>query len=256
MTKITADGGYVDRYPQDTVPAFVAAVDRGVERVEVDVQWSADRRLIVHHAYNLGITNDGTGIVFDRDSRYLRSLDAGSWYAAEHAGVRIPFLEEVFEAVGTSVEYELDLKIGSLAFLQAVLALVEKFGLSEIIEFTSQHHFLLAHLRDLQPDALIGIFESPYPDWMDERLGHELTKWRLNLLGGPTVAHCDLSILTEEFVRGLQEAGTRVHGAQCNSRDELARAYELGLDQLSTVEIDAAIFERPQTPSKPRAGRS
>jgi glycerophosphoryl diester phosphodiesterase len=244
VTKITADGGYVDQYPPDTVPAFLAAVDRGVERIEVDVQWSADGRIIVHHAYNLGITNDGTGIVFDHDSRYLRSLDAGSWYSAEHAGARIPFLEEVFEAVGTSVEYELDLRVGKLSFLQAVLQLVEIFGLGEITEFTSQHHFLLSHLRDLRPDALLGIFEAPYPDWMDQRLGHELTKWRLQLLGGATVAHCDLSILTDEFVTDLHQAGIRVHGAQCNSTEELARAYELELDQISTVQIDAAIAAR------------
>ncbi len=123
MTKITARARFNERYPENTLLAFREALNVGADRIELDVHQSSDGRLVVHHYYNLGHTNDGEGLIFERDSTYLRSLDAGGWFSPDFRGERIPFLEELLEAFGDSTEYEVDLKGFSIEFLDAVLDL-------------------------------------------------------------------------------------------------------------------------------------
>ncbi len=123
MTKITARARFNERYPENTLLAFREALNVGADRIELDVHRSSDGRLVVHHYYNLGHTNDGEGLIFERDSTYLWSLDAGGWFSPDFRGERIPFLEELLEACGDSTEYEVDLKGFSIEFLDAVLDL-------------------------------------------------------------------------------------------------------------------------------------
>lgn len=204
---------------------------------------SSDGRLVVHHYYNLGHTNDGEVLIFERDSTYLRSLDAGWWFSPDFRGERIPFLEEVFDALGDSTEYEVDLKGFGIEFLDAVLGLVRQYGLLGRVEFTSDLPFLLARLKEIEPDATIGSFMRPFPDWMSLRLGQSITKGHL-LLGRVDVVHCPLGILTQEYVRDLRESGIRVHVSNADTEQELRTAFDLGVDQLSTNSLQLALSVR------------
>ena len=85
-------------------------MDCGADRIELDVHFSKDERLMVHHDYYLGSTDDGKGLIFDHDLDYLKSLDAGDWFSPKFSGERIPLLDEVFQKVGDKVEYEIQLK--------------------------------------------------------------------------------------------------------------------------------------------------
>ncbi len=243
MTKITARVGFNERYPENTLLAFREALNVGADRIELDVHQSSDGRLVVHHYYNLGHTNDGEGLIFERDSTYLRSLDAGGWFSPDFRGERIPFLEELLEACGDSTEYEVDLKGFSIEFLDAVLDLVRRYGLLGRVEFTSALPFLLGRLKEMQPDATIGSFVRPFPEWMSLDLGQSITKGHL-LLGRVDVAHCPLGILTQEYVRDLQESGIRVHASNTDTEQELRAAFELGVDQLSTNRLQLALSVR------------
>ncbi|MDP9351981.1 MAG: hypothetical protein M3P51_10640, partial [Chloroflexota bacterium] len=227
IAKVTARTGFKEKYPENTLLAFREALNVGADRIELDVHQSSDGALVVHHYYNLGHTNDGEGLIFEQDSTYLRSLDAGSWFSPDFRGERIPFLEEVLEAFGDSIEYEVDLKGFSIEFLDAVLNLIRGYGLLDRAEFTSALPFLLARLKQLEPDTTIGNLVQPFPDWMSLRLGQSIAKGHL-LTGRVNVAHCPLRILTQEYVCDLQESGIRVHASNPDTEQELRAAFELG----------------------------
>src|SRR5450755_219742 len=103
ITKITARAGCDGESPENTLAAIRRSVAAGADRVELDVQMSRDGILLLHHFYQLGETDNGEGMIYERDSAYLRSLDAGSWFAPAFQGGRIPLLEEVSATVGDAV---------------------------------------------------------------------------------------------------------------------------------------------------------
>jgi glycerophosphoryl diester phosphodiesterase len=83
--------------PEQTFASFERAVRFGADMIEVDVRVSADDVLVLLHDQLLDRTTNGTGPVGLLTADELRALDAGSWFAPEFAGQRIPLLDELFD---------------------------------------------------------------------------------------------------------------------------------------------------------------
>lgn len=155
-TKIIAHRGNTANNPENTLSAFKAAIDAGADAIELDVHAAKDGSLIVHHDYYLGNPDDGAGLILEKDSTYIKSLTVNG---TEH----IPTLKEVFELIGSSLHYELELKGCTDDFIAAVLALAKAQNLLHKIEFTSSHAYTLTRIKQLDPACKTGIFIPQKP---------------------------------------------------------------------------------------------
>ena len=63
MTAIFAHRGAKRIAPENTLPAFAAALEMGVDGIELDVHLSRDGRLVVIHDETLDATTNGHGPV-------------------------------------------------------------------------------------------------------------------------------------------------------------------------------------------------
>ena len=81
--------------------AFTAAVESGVDGLELDIHLSRDGVPVVIHDETLERTTDGCGLVAEMTWQQLRQLDAGSWFATGFAG------EPSADIVVSSFNYEL-----------------------------------------------------------------------------------------------------------------------------------------------------
>jgi glycerophosphoryl diester phosphodiesterase len=88
--------------PENTMPAFEAAFASGLDIVETDVQLTADGHPVLLHDPTVDRTTDGTGAVADLTLAEVEALDAGSWYAKEFAGTRIPQLGEFLDLLAAT----------------------------------------------------------------------------------------------------------------------------------------------------------
>jgi glycerophosphoryl diester phosphodiesterase len=66
--------------PTNTMYAFERAVERGADMIELDVQSTRDRRLVVLHDATVDETTDGSGKVEAMTLRRVRRLDAAYWF--------------------------------------------------------------------------------------------------------------------------------------------------------------------------------
>jgi glycerophosphoryl diester phosphodiesterase len=105
---VVAHRGSSGAAPENTIAAVRLAVRQGSEVVENDVQRTADGELVILHDTSLARTTDveekfpgrSPWNVGDFTLAEIRTLDAGSWFAPEFAGERVPTLAEWGEAVG------------------------------------------------------------------------------------------------------------------------------------------------------------
>jgi glycerophosphoryl diester phosphodiesterase len=88
--------------PENTLPAFEAAFAGGLEFVEIDVQLTADGFPVLLHDPTVDRTTDGTGAVEDLTLAQVQELDAGSWFAPEYAGTRVPQLGEFLDLLAAT----------------------------------------------------------------------------------------------------------------------------------------------------------
>lgn len=237
-TKLIAHRGDTKNYAENTLSAFKAALDNGADAIELDVHLTSDGELIVHHDYYLGNPDNGEGKIYEKDLSYIQSLKIGD---AE----KIPTLEEVFKLIRDKLQYEIELKGFTEEFLVKVVALVKKYNLASVIEFTSPGVYNLTRLKTLEPSFKTGTFVAVLPGWMDKRLGQTLA---INnaLLGNINVLHCPLTLIDKEFIEAAHSNNLLVHAADCDTDDDLRTAFSMGIDQLSTNELSLALSFRTQ----------
>ena len=152
----------------------------------------------------------------------------------------VPLLDHVLELSKGRVELEIELKGSSRQFIDAVLSTVPQHMSMDQVEFTSPHPYVLSYVRTRLKDARLGMFVNVFPDWMPKSVGYQVIVESLSL-GQLNVAHCPITILNREFIDDLQRRKYLVHAANCNSRVELEQALQLGVDQLSTDELELAL---------------
>src|SRR5437762_13585732 len=64
--------------PENTLPAFEAAIALGCDYVEIDVRATRDGQLVLLHDSTVDRTTDGSGRVAEMNFAAVRALDAGS----------------------------------------------------------------------------------------------------------------------------------------------------------------------------------
>jgi glycerophosphoryl diester phosphodiesterase len=97
MTIIVAHRGCSGEFPENTLPAFEAAVLRKIDGIELDVHLTRDHEIVVIHDENVKRTTDSRGLVRNLSLAEIKKLDAGSWFDSRFKQTRIPTLKEVFE---------------------------------------------------------------------------------------------------------------------------------------------------------------
>ena len=230
--------------------AFRRAIDLGADGIEFDVQTTADGGLVVIHDLSLERTTTGHGPVFAAGFEEVRALDAGSWFSAAHTGEQVPVLSEVLAL--DDIEFELELKGYGESFVNGVLDAVRKEGALERVEFTGSNVALLLLLKRREPYAIIGMFSTSQPAWMnDGAFEHHVVG--VAETSGADVVHVHARSITPRLVERLHRLGKIVHANDAADATDLHRAIASGADRLSTNDIalaaDMVRAERP--PSEP-----
>jgi glycerophosphoryl diester phosphodiesterase len=127
---VIAHRGGAGLAPENTLPAFLRALEVGADAVELDVRLTRDGRVATIHDRRLDRTTTGKGVVGGFTLEELKRLDAGSWYGREYAGERIPTLEEVFEVLPRGFPVYVELKVrgtGAWALARRVLDITRRY---------------------------------------------------------------------------------------------------------------------------------
>ena len=91
---VIAHRGDAAECPENTIPAFRAAVEKGAEMVELDEWRCKTGELVVMHDGSVDRTTDGKGRIADLTLGEIKSLDAGSKKSWLYAGERVPTIEQ------------------------------------------------------------------------------------------------------------------------------------------------------------------
>jgi len=124
---LCAHRGAMATHPENTIPAFVAAVNAGAHMVEFDVWLTKDNQMAVMHDPKVDRTTNGHGTISGLSFGEIRKLDAGSWKAPEFAGVQVPTPEEVLNVMPYNIWINIHIK-GEGDLPVKLARLIEKQG--------------------------------------------------------------------------------------------------------------------------------
>lgn len=190
-------------WPHSTMYAFSQAAYAGVDVLEMDLQMTADRVLVVHHDDTVDRTTEASGRVRDMTYEELQALDNAYWWSQEwpshdlapdaysYRGIRTgdvappegygpdDFRVESFRAVAQAFpEHVLDVEIKTPAGddgtddidfileMAAVLAAeIEELGRTDSVVVVSFRDEALVGFRELAPEVATSPGQDALPTW-------------------------------------------------------------------------------------------
>ncbi|MEU4606655.1 glycerophosphodiester phosphodiesterase family protein [Kribbella sp. NPDC023972] len=213
---ITGHRGALGTEPENTLRSFHRAVSDGCDEIELDLRVTADDELVVLHDATVDRTTSGSGEVASLAFDQLRSLDAG-------LGEVVPTWAETVAAI--DVRFQAEVKAA-----RAVPLLVESLqadpSLAARTMVTSSHVDILLAVRRAMPSANTGLIFGRTPAIADV-----LSLTRAAEAG---TALCGIAGLSPEGVAELHAAGLDVTAWPVPEPETLARAFDLGVDGITT----------------------
>ncbi|MEX0754404.1 MAG: glycerophosphodiester phosphodiesterase [Actinomycetota bacterium] len=103
---VVAHRGASSTHPENTLPAFEAAIGAGAEIVEFDVRLTRDGVPVVLHDASVARTTDGHGLVRNMDLAELKRLRAGSPQDA----AEVPTLREALDLLDGRAGADIEIK--------------------------------------------------------------------------------------------------------------------------------------------------
>jgi len=210
--------------PENTLAAFRVAMEMGAHMSELDVQQTADDRLVLLHDDELERTTNGSGMLWQKELAELQKYEAGSWFAPKFAGEPLPTLEEVVALVRGRMQLNIEVKLHGherdLARLVVETIRREKFEAECIV--TSFGHQVADEIKKLAPEIRVGYI-----------FGKE--EYHEGVFNGPVeVLSANHYLISPEFMRKARAAGKDVHVWTVNDKPLMHRMLELGVDAIIT----------------------
>jgi len=219
-----AHRGAAGTRPELTRAAFERALEIGVDMIELDVQLTRDRQLVVLHDLELGRTLQGEGAVREHNFDELRALDAGAWFALEYAGARVPSLAEVLDLTDGKAALNVEVKSPAPDWQPTASAVVDLLTARERLDSTIISSFetgALRAVRERSPDARIGVL------WHTADLD---AMWLLAEALDARSVHPHWSLIDAALIEQAHARGLEVITWTVNEAEVIALLVGLGVD--------------------------
>ena len=229
--RICAHRGWNSVAPENSMPAFGAAVSMGADEIEFDLWPTADNVIVSTHDPVLERVSDGEGHVTKHTLDELRRLDFGYKFSEKFAGLRIPTFEEILQKYACHTVMNIHIKAASEDNLREMIRLVHKYDCEKYVYFMNGKLEMLQALQRLAPDiARCAGAGDPSTDLVDKALASGAKK--IQLFRPHFKLHEEGYV--ENTIRRAHEHGIAVNYFIADTLEEARRLLEMGADTIMT----------------------
>jgi glycerophosphoryl diester phosphodiesterase len=232
--------------PENSLPAFKAAAERGAWAIETDFRMTSDGHVVCIHDKTLDRTTDGKGPVADRTLAEIRTLkvlpvntktvhklyDYSKFNVEE---LKVPTMEEYFDICNRNgcvafVELKEDKGV-----IEAMINAIEKYGMQDRCVISSGNLSLLEAYRAAGGKEVIHlIFAKPEQIRRVQELGNASVSFKYSDLS----AEVDLNIegvrikSFSQLVDHMHALGIRICFRAADTKEDALKMIEYGTDYM------------------------
>ncbi len=156
--RVCAHRGFNTVAPENSLPAFGAAVALGAEEIEFDLWPTKDGEIVSIHDDNLERVSTGSGLVYEHTYDELMQYDFGVKTGEAYRGLKILKFEEILKKFSSHVIMNIHVKTLDNevefddALLQKIVDLIRKYDCVKYSYFMTSNDRLLDKMRSVAPD--------------------------------------------------------------------------------------------------------
>ncbi|MBE7046893.1 MAG: hypothetical protein E7396_05695 [Ruminococcaceae bacterium] len=159
--RLCAHRGFNTVAPENSMPAFGAAISLGAEEIEFDLYEIADGEIVSIHDHTIDRVADGEGIVYEKTYEELLEYDFGVKHNQAFKGLNIIKFEEILKKfachciMNIHIKSRKDLYFPSDEGLNKIIDLIRKYDCTKHVYFMTGDEKLIQKLKSLAPDIAI-----------------------------------------------------------------------------------------------------
>lgn len=234
---IIAHRGASAYYPENTIPSFEGAIAMGADMIELDVQLSLDKEVVVYHYKKMSTRTDGRGKIADYPLASLKKLDAGSWFDKRFLHTRIPTLIEVLHICKNKIAVNIEIKTEAVTNMIAdgieekCLKIVEESGMCEHIIYSSFDPRAILHLKQIDNNAAVAVL-------FDKK--HYGSKLPVDIIQikNADAFNCSVYECNKKWLKNVKDKNIPINIYTINDERKMKRFIDMGVNGIFTDKPD------------------
>ena len=228
--RICAHRGFNTVAPENSMPAFGAAVALGAAEIEFDLWYTKDGEVVSIHDDCLDRVSDGTGHVFDYTYEELLQFDFGVRFGKEYKGLRILKFEEILQKFACHCIMNVHIKTRGNqceydpALLDKIVSLIDAYDCRKYVYFMCGNDNFLRLAQERYPDITrcCGAGDDRF-GIVDRAIRYGCKKVQLFMDG-----------YSQEMIDRAHANGIRCNYFYCDDAEAARRMLDMGVDTILT----------------------
>ena len=224
--RVCAHRGFKTIAPENSMPAFGAAVAMGAEEIEFDLWYTKDKEIVSIHDSTLDRVSNGTGKVTEHTYEELLKLDFGSKYGERFVGMQIIRFEDILKKFACHVIMNIHIKDCDEEIFQRIVELIDKYDCRKYVYFMTTTR-ILEMAKKYAPDIPRCAGGGPTPE----------TRW--DIVDRAIATDCRMVQFFKPCYSKELVDKAHAHGIICNvfwsdDVNETRELLEMGMDTILT----------------------
>lgn len=169
--RICAHRGFSSVAPENSMPAFGAAVAMGAEEIEFDLWPTADGEIVSCHDRTLERVSNGHGLVTDCTLAELERLDFGSKFGEKFANLPVVKFEDILQKLACHVIMNIHIKPLSYTepypeeIMKKIIALIRKYDCAGHVYLMLETDEQIKQFKEYAPDIAVCVGHLDARPW-------------------------------------------------------------------------------------------
>ena len=227
---VTAHRGASLLYPENTMSAFIGAKELGAKWIELDVQQTKDRQIVVSHDSNIKRVTGIDRNIIDMNYFELKEFDFGSFFNEKFKDERIPLLDEVLVfAKNNNINLNIELKPNGreINFEKQVIDLIKKYNYENKCVVASFDYNAIKNVKKIDKDIKTVYLMSSIID-------------DIETLNYADVYSIESSIINKDLVTKIHNLGKEIYAWTVNTKKGINKMINLNVDNIITDDVKLA----------------
>ncbi len=228
--RICAHRGFNTIAPENSMPAFGAAVALGAEEIEFDIWSTKDGVLVSCHDDDLSRVSNGSGKIYEHTYEELLRYDFGVKFGEKFKGMKIPTFRDILRKFGGRVIMNIHVKIWDCNFENAmteqIVALIREFDCEKFVYFMTTNDEQIKKVMSYAPDIPVCV------GWNGDREPMSIVDRAISL--GAYKVQLFKPYFNEESIRKAHEHGIRCNVFWSDEPNEARKYLQWGIDTILT----------------------
>ncbi len=161
--RVCAHRGFSTIAPENSMPAYGAAIAMGADEIEFDLWPTSDGEIVSCHDRNLERVSNGIGLITDHTLYELKQLDFGINFGEKFKGLRILSLEDILKKFSCHVIMNIHIKPLSYTeyypddIMKKIVSLIRKYDCEKHVYLMLETDFQIKQFKEYAPEIPVCV---------------------------------------------------------------------------------------------------